>query len=382
MEKDNEGFKYARYDADACNHCGMCTRECPVSVPLKKVLSQSVYAVKNNNDNVRTNSSSGGMFSALATEVLNNNGAVYGAKFSGQVGNRFEVVHARITDIDDLPKLRGSKYVQSNLKNTFAQAKNDILNGKQVLYVGTPCQIAGLKAYLKHVNTDNLILVDFVCHGVVSPKVWKSYVDWLESYYDKKLKLFNFRYKKNGWHGSKPAATFYDSDKVYFDVGPTDAFDDLFYSNKVLRPSCHNCKFTNFDRVGDITLGDYWGIENVMPQFDDNKGTSVVLVNSTKGNYMFNNVKNSLNFIKMSNDQVYNNPLFRPTPVSSKRAQFWKDYNILPFNIVIKKHTAIGVKHKIIKLGKKMLKTTNLYAPLAKIVKKVLKWKTKLMQKN
>ena len=263
MEEDEKGFLYPKVIKEKCINCGLCENLC-----FKKqdeVLEETVcYAVKNKDDLVKSKSSSGGAFSAFASQVLKQNGVVYGADY----GKKFEVVHKRVTKEKELQDLRGSKYIQSNLDKIFTQVKADLKENKNVLFVGTPCQVYGLKKFLKKEEQVNLITMDLVCHGVPSPKIWKDYVKYIEKEYGGSLTQFTFRNKQEGWRGYHLLAKFNNnkestSRKVY-------SFLNIFSSDMPLRESCYNCSFATTKRISDITIGDFWGVEKALPDFNDN----------------------------------------------------------------------------------------------------------------
>ena len=241
-----------------------------------------VYAVKNINETVRMSSRSGGIFPALSDTILEEQGVVYGCILN----EKFEAVHVRADNKTERDKMCGSKYVQSKMGDTYKKVKLDLQSDKKVLFSGTSCQVAGLKAFLGK-EYDNLLCVDIVCHGVPSLKVWKKYIRWQESRNHAKVIEVNFRNKKDfGWREHVERLRF-DNNKV------VDAwiFKTLFSSNVILRPSCYKCLYKSIMHPGDITIADYWGIEKAALEFDDNKGVSLVLINNQNGENEFEKVK-------------------------------------------------------------------------------------------
>lgn len=282
MVVDDEGFTYPKINHICCINCELCKTTCPIILQKK----QNKFYVKNNieayvaynkSETVRMNSSSGGIFTAIAEFILREDGVIFGAAFD----ENFMVHHIVVKDVDGLNKLRGSKYTQSNMGDIYSEVKKYLNLDRKVLFSGTACQIAGLKSYLGK-EYANLFTVDVLCHGVPSPKIWKKYLSALEQEYGKNILEINFRNKDSGWKNYSMKIRFANS-LVYTSVFSKDLFMRLFLSNICLRPSCHNCLFKEFPRVSDITIGDCWGIEKHSPEMDDNKGSSIVVVNSNKG---------------------------------------------------------------------------------------------------
>lgn len=270
MVEDNEGFLYPEVDEAACIDCGRCEKTCPALDSAKQSAAPKAYAAKANDEKIRLSSSSGGVFTLIAERVLDEDGVVFGCAFN----DRWEAGHIFVEDKKALAKLRGSKYIQSRIGDTFSEAEKFLRNGRKVLFSGAPCQIAGLKKYLGK-DYENLVTVEVICHGVPSPAVWRKYIE--ENFPG--AQEVSFRDKECGWkqfhfevNGGEHSECFAENEYMR-----------LFLDNVILRPSCHSCKFKSGGSGSDITLGDFWGIENVLPDFDDDKGCSVVLVNSEKG---------------------------------------------------------------------------------------------------
>lgn len=354
METDEEGFKYPVIDLKKCVNCGTCRRICPFNNKYERkdtLKTPEIYAVKNKDETTRISSSSGGAFSALAEHVLNAGGVVYGAAFD----NEFAVKHVKITKQSELDKLKGSKYVQSDLSSIFLEVKKDIKLNKLVLFSGTPCQIAGLKAFFKNVIPEKLITIDLVCHGVPSPLIWREYIAMLQLKMKSKLQSYSFRNKKTGWHNSKLYAEF-ENHKSLFNDPLLDSFNDIFYKHVALRPACHSCVFSNFERPADITLADFWGIEKHLPEFDDDKGVSMVILNTKKGKKIFDNVKADLICeIRNKKETEADQNLYKPSKISLQRGEFWNDFSKYGFEYIAKKYTGYGTKIKIKRLFKKLL---------------------------
>ncbi len=292
MVADKEGFKYPVIDKSKCVDCHLCEKSCP---SLKEMNNATVedssktdcYVARNNSDE-RQNSSSGGIFVLLAKRILSEGGAVFGAAFDSQ----WRVQHIECTDVSMLNKLMKSKYTQSTNNNSFQKAREYLKEGRKVLYVGTACQIAGLKAFLGK-EYDNLYTADILCHGVPSPKVWELYVKELIAEYGSEISDINFRDKSIGWHNYSFKVAF-ENGSVFCQEHDKNAYMNLFTHDSILRPSCHFCKFKGFPRYSDITLGDAWGIEKKKPEMDDDKGTSVIICNNERGRCLLEEIEDGL----------------------------------------------------------------------------------------
>lgn len=299
MKIDEEGFAYPKVNKDICVECGLCKKTCPViRDEYSKDVNVKAYVSYTNDYETRIKSSSGGLFSMFAEEILNENGIVFGAAFD----DKFLVHHIGITDIKDLGLFQGSKYLQSNIGDSYKKAKEFLDQGRKVLFSGTACQIAALKAFLGQ-EYNNLFTIDVLCHGVPSPKVWQRYVKEKESEYKSLPKQIEFRNKTEGWKKFSVKIDFKNS-KIYRENLNIDNYMKLFLRNICLRPSCYDCRFKSLNRPSDITLGDCWGIENYMPDMDDDKGTSVVLVHSESGKEMLESLKDKISLREAEVDKA------------------------------------------------------------------------------
>ena len=290
MISDAEGFKYPTVKKENCIGCRVCEKVCPVISKDSHNLSTQIcetYVGYFENEEVRMASSSGGIFSAIAQGVISRNGAVFGAAFD----KNFEVRHIEVEDVQGLGWLRGSKYIQSNLSGVYEDVHKELKKNRPVLFTGAPCQIAGLKGYLRE-DYSNLITVDILCHGVPSPKVWKRYLYELELE-NGKIKSINFRLKKPGWYDYSTRIEFC-SGKVIEQSHFDNTFMKLFLGDICIRPSCHKCRFKNINRISDITIGDCWGIDRIDQDFQDDRGVSVIILHSEKGKTIFSDIKNQL----------------------------------------------------------------------------------------
>ena len=283
----------------------------------------NVYAVKHRDENVVVESRSGGIFTALSDLYLSD-GVVYGCVLD----DNLNAVHIRATNSIDRDKMRGSKYVQSSMNECFKQIKNDLDSNQKVLFSGTTCQVAGLKKYLKK-EYDSLLCVDIVCHGVPSPIIWQSYLQ-----YNGNVSAADFRNKKDhGWREHIETLQIGNEKK------DSKVFTSLFYSGIILRPSCYECPLKNINHPGDITIGDYWGIEKAAPEFDDNKGTSLVLVNTEKGKKAFEEVSASILYKETTIENAMQRAFIRPEYRPDSRDKFWKEYKTKGFNYIVKKYS-------------------------------------------
>ena len=277
MVPDALGFMYPSVDMDRCTDCGLCEKVCgfvrTLAEPSSRPETVPVVAARNRDAAVLRESQSGGVFTALAKVVLSRSGVVYGSAMNPD----FSVSHRRAETIEECAALRGSKYAQSDMGDVFVLVRKDLEDGREVLFTGTPCQVAGLVAYLPKRLTDKLLTVDIICHGVPSPKVWADYV----AYMGRKGELSSavFRDKgAEGWKVHKESFEYKDGRKVF-----RETFRVLFYKNIMLRRSCASCPYDYSRRKSDITIADFWGVEEILPHFDGNNGTSMVIPMSAKG---------------------------------------------------------------------------------------------------
>ena len=362
MKENEEGFFEPIINKEKCIKCGLCFKRCPQLNDVKvgkKINSHKVFAMKNKNTEEQKNSSSGGVFSVLARYVLENNGAVYGACFD----EKLKLEHIRIDKQENLYKLRGSKYLQSNTKNTFELVKNDLNKGVKVLYVGTPCQIAGLKNYLGK-DYEELLLVDLVCHGVPSQKLFDKYLTWLKKKNNSSIIEYEFRSKEKKSWGLNLKVKF-ESGKERYIPANLDPYYKSFLNGSTYRECCYNCKYAKIERVGDITIADYWGIEKEHPDFYDKNGVSAVIINTNAGFKAFENIKDKVEYRDTEIEKIIakNKNLQEPTIRNSIRNNAYKDIDRKKFinyskkNLKFKKDIKDIIKNLIpIKIKKKIKK--------------------------
>lgn len=320
-----------------------------------------VYACYNKNKDVRMSSSSGAIFSLLAENILRRQGIVYGVKMSDDC---YLAEYTRVTDIDGLIKLRGSKYLQAKVGNTFKQVKEDLLLGKQVLFSGTSCQVNGLKKFLGK-EYDNLLCVDVICHGTPSPALWKMYVEYQEKQNGGKLKAINFRCKDDSWidFGMKEVlkTILQGEEKKLYISKDNDSYMQMFLRDYCLRPSCYNC-LAKKNKMSDLTIADFWGIDDVAPELNDGNGTSLVLIRTDKGAKALKEIIDKLKIKEVSyEDGVRCNPAeYKSCLWPQKRDTFFMDMNNLTFEELEKKYAGpikISFKSKVKRKVKSIIKS-------------------------
>ena len=320
FEENEEGFKYPIINYKECIKCGKCLKVCP-SINKKEAIIPTCLAVQAS-DKIRLQSSSGGVFYHLAEKTLNNSGVVVGAAFD----ENMRLKHQIIDNKKDINKLQGSKYLQSDINNIYQKVKQ-LLNKKTlVLLSGTPCQIKGLKMFLGK-EYENLYTIDVVCHGVPSPLVYRKYIEKLENKNDSKVVKYNFRNKDISWHEFSTKIEYSNND-IQNEKFSDNIYMKGFLRNLYLRKSCYNCQANKFTSGSDITLGDFWGIKDIMPEFDDNKGTSLVFINTKKGQDLFDSIEKKFKTKKVNAIDVvkYNKSLYMPAFANKNRSKFFNNF--------------------------------------------------------
>lgn len=335
MRTDKEGFLYPEVNLSECIDCKLCEKVCPVLHPIASTEEPMVFAGINNDTQIRLQSSSGGIFTLIAESVLQKGGVVFGACFD----ENWKVVHGYTETVEGLARFRGSKYVQSYIGDSFLQAKKFLDEGREVLFSGTPCQIAGLKNFLRK-SYRNLLTVDVVCHGVPSPKVWQKYLEEsvCKAYHIKgrknsfsfaeKICNINFRSKEKGWKEYNVSIGYNNGKK---DVNPfyENSYMNVFLSNFSLRPSCYICPAKIPYVQSDITLADFWGIDKLSPEIDDDKGCGLILVN----NLDFNMHRLNCRLYRQNIDEVvkYNRAIINSFGLPIGRETFYVILNLIGF---------------------------------------------------
>ena len=342
MERDEMGFSYPVVDTNVCIDCGACERVCPLFTPAKENSPTSVIGAKNRDESVRSTSSSGGTFYELAKAVVSRGGIVYGCALDSELVAR----HIGVEALDGLSALKGSKYVQSDVGTTYADVKKWLSQGREVLYSGTPCQIAGLKNYLGR-EYDTLLLVDVLCHGVPSPGVFSDYLGYLTDKFGSKPVSVNFRNKEKSWKRLYFEVVF-ENGKRYFTFCGYDRYMSMFLNNISLRPSCYDCHFTTTNRQGDITLGDFWGIGRKYPERDDDKGISLIIVNSEKGARVYSEIADGLSGFDSEIETALagQQTLSSPTKKNPKHNDFYRLYSDKGLKTAIESVTEIPTAPK------------------------------------
>lgn len=359
MKENNEGFLYPKVDDDKCIECGLCEKVCPAISPLKMENSESkAFAAINNNETIRMESSSGGVFTAIAEKIIKTGGKVFGAKFSEDFKS---VIHSWTDDLYGLKDFRGSKYLQSNVNNSFKECERFLKAGEKVLFSGTPCQIQGLKKYLRK-DYDNLLTVDFICHGVPSPLLWKKYVEYHENTAVSKVVKTAFRRKNCGWKQFSLWFAFANHSE-YSKTLDKDPYLQMFLKDVCLRQSCYNCPAKGIYRVSDVTIADFWGIQSEHPDFDDDKGTSFVIVHNPKVIALFSDGC-KIKEIDLNSGLRHNPAMVKSCAKPKARETFFKDLQVVSFEKMIKKYAVAPWYVKVYKVvrrcGSKLLRMVKL----------------------
>lgn len=343
---DEEGFLQPHINNDTCVNCGKCKYVCPVLKDYKGNTKGRAFACINKNEEVRMSSSSGGIFTLIAEYVLDMGGVVFGAAFD----NNLDVRHIEVKSKAELSRLRGSKYLQSVIGNSFRIAKKFLDEGKYVLFTGTPCQISGFKSYLGK-DYDNLILQDIVCHGVPSSMVWRKYLDYRKSKINEKMngeKMPNFRNKISGWY-KYCVSIYFENNKEYVEDHSFDIYMKAFLNDLCLRRSCYACHFKSLERESDITLADFWGVNNILPDMYDDRGTSLVLINSEKGMNILKKISCHMKYKEVDIDEAikYNPSAVRSCSIPRKRGKFMNNIRTKNFEKTVNKYAKESVILKI-----------------------------------
>lgn len=327
MKEDHEGFLYPVVDESVCIDCELCDKSCPIQNKAEAIEPQRVLAAKNKNEADRLQSSSGGVFIALAQDVIEAGGVVFGAVWD----DKWEVKITYAETMEGVYPMMGSKYLQARTGRAYAEAERFLKEGREVLFTGAPCQIAGLHCFLRK-EYENLLTVDFLCHGAPSPGVWRRYLKELmrgntvsqSPNYMSPIEDIKFRDKRLGWE--KYSFTVLKKPAPLSCPFNEDAFMRGFLANIYLRPSCYGCASKNGVSHSDLTIGDFWGINRIMPDFDDDKGISVVMINTIGGGRIFDRLKFETRNSSLSVAKQYNggfNDKLSPHP---ERTLFFRQY--------------------------------------------------------
>ena len=339
MTEDEEGFYYPLKQDDLCINCGLCESVCP-SIHKEKIdhtASETIlkaFLAINKDEKTVYKSASGGVFSAVANAYCKDNFVIFGAQFDGQL----RVIHSHVHSLDEINKYRKSKYVQSDINDSYKKAEEYLKSGKRVLFTATPCQIAGLRLYLKK-EYEHLFCVDLVCHGVPSQKIFDKYIQYIEQKYKEKVTDFTFRHKtidkQDKWNSRNVKIRI--SERELIMNSNEDKYLRGFHPGLYYRPSCYKCKYANLKRISDLTMADFWGVEKLFPDKDVHKGISALIVNSVKGNKLLSDLNQIMELNEVDFDYVIqsNAQLNRPAKINPKREQFFDLLNENRFDLAV-----------------------------------------------
>lgn len=342
MQADEEGFLYPQINEVLCVDCGLCRKVCAFQNGYTGNRVLEAYALKHQDEQIRMNSRSGGAFTLLSDRILERGGVIYGTEFDSS----FCVHHARADSETLRNRFRGSKYAQSDMEDCFSMVRKDLCSGIPVLFTGTACQVAGLNRYLQTFKTDisRLYTADIVCYGVPSNKLWSEYLSYvLKKKNGSCIQKAEFRDKTFGW------ASHYESIWIDGSKHASQDFALLFGDACILRPSCYHCKHANLNRPADFTLGDFWGIDDVLEGFNDNKGISLLLVNSEKGSAMFDTIREQAECCHVEADQyLARNPNLRiPTNRPACRDWVWSAYAEKGFEKMLRRSRLVHLQRRV-----------------------------------
>lgn len=310
--EDIEGFKYPRIDESKCIKCNKCKNYCSNFNNINKK-SMAYRGINKNKEDLEI-SSSGGIFLAVARKIIEENGIVFGVRYDEELN----VIHDYADNIEKVKEFCGSKYVRSDIKESYINVKKFLEEGKEVLFTGTSCQVQGLNVFLGK-KYENLLTMDIICHANPSPKVFKLYKEELEKTRNKKIKNIYFRAKKEGWRKQMPVIVYEDGsdekEKTYM---------TSFLKEIINRPSCYSCKFASENRISDITIGDFWGVEKIEPELDENLGVSILLINTDQGKKYLDKLQDRIDLREINFDEIRQYNHFENVFVSLKRKRFFK----------------------------------------------------------
>lgn len=354
MLTDAEGFAYPQVDTRLCTNCGLCELACPVMYrdnEQHQSTTPTIYAMHHSNEEVWKESSSGGAFTALTDYVFNQGGVVFGAAYDDD----FKVVHVMATTPTEALRFRTSKYSQSDMSTIYNKVSEKLRHGSLVLFSGTPCQVEGLQRYLRK-PFENLITCDIICTSVPSPKLFGEYIKFIENKEGSKVASINMKDKTIGWHKHQSGIRVnFANGKSWFRTPETFLWSQIFISGLASRPSCFQCRFTNYDRPGDITIGDYWGIEKAHPDHDDDRGVSLLMVNTPKGESIMEKIKPNIIYLESTKELCEQPRLKNPVKEPSNRKEFWKDSEIMDFQVLCSRYFDYKPIGKFHAIGRKLL---------------------------
>lgn len=341
MQPDELGFKYPTVDLGKCIECGLCEQVCQFRPDYERYDNYDIpkaYSLRVKDTNQLMHSQSGGAFWAFATKIIKDGGVVYGAGFH----KIWRVVHKRVSSLIELEDLRMSKYVQSDIEGIFIQIKRDLMSGVEVLFSGTSCQVAGLKKFIPRRLHSHLICIDIICHGVPSPKIWEDYITYIERINSSQIQSTCFRDKKFGWNTNKQRFTLSNGNVIYGEIS-----NYLYFRGLSIRECCANCYFTNTQRVGDLTIGDFWSIEKYTSKYNDDLGVSLILINSLVGDDMLNRIKDIIEIEEFQLNMCIQPQLENPVALNQKVSDFRTDYIKYGFMYIAKKYGNLGWNYRM-----------------------------------
>lgn len=366
MTEDEEGFLYPIVNTDNCINCDLCNKVCPVINHKETDINkyQTAAIMQHKNKDVLKQSTAGGAFTAIAEYVIQNGGIVFGVEMT----ENYFVQHTSVENVNDLYKYRNSKYVQSYVGNSFENVRNELNKGILVCFSGTPCQIEGLRYYLQR-DYENLILVDVVCRAVPSPGVWKRYIEMKVSEKGT-MKSIRFRDKSLGYQYSTMEMKSADG-TVYRGGIESDPWLRMFFSGMIIRPSCSACKFRSRYRNSDFTIWDCFNSYSIEKSFDENIGTTRMLIHSKKGQEIFNKIKTQTDCVLINPDVAVNGvkEMIKSPLINSQHELFFKDYSTMDMNLLISKYYPDSLKVKLKRKARIILN----YFGLDRVIKHILK---------
>lgn len=344
MKSDKEGFLYPEIDNSKCIACGLCDMVCPENQQEGDLVSGykiSAYGGWHVDDKLRKESSSGGAFSLFANYILDRGGIVFGCALDEEMHAR----HVGVESVDELGELRGSKYVQSKIGDSYKKVKAAIENGQMVLFVGTPCQAAGLYTYMGNKKHSNLWIMDFICHGVPSPQIFEEYLKEEENRNKSKIVIHKFRNKDKGWSQTGlqlgTYSEFSNGAKIRRYPALRDSYMNGFLGDLYLRPSCYRCSFKQISQqYADITIADFWGVNKIDKELNDKKGTSLMLIQSDHGDFLWSKVNKQFFFREVNWKEAikYNKPILKSANKSMQRDYFFEKYYDKGYKYVSKRY--------------------------------------------
>lgn len=339
MVYNHEGFLYPVVNNELCVSCGLCKKVCPAINHMPIEESPKRYAVKSKSLDTRMASTSGGGYSEISDWIFNSGkGVTYACEFQDD----YNVSYTRAINSEGRNKQRGAKYVQCSLEDTFVHILDDLKNDMNVLFIGPSCYIQAGRNYLSsHQYSGRVLFVDTLCHGVPSPLIWKEHREFLKTKYPMPWKSYTFRDKEVSWRGQHTTLITADGKKVQ-DTRDLNAYLTLYFDGYITRKSCHNCPYASIHRVGDISIGDCWGIELCSPEFDDKKGVSYMQINTEAGEQIFQSIRGNLDILELQENECVQENLKHPSTPSNRREEFWNVYSKSGYIAAIKKYTRYG----------------------------------------